>query len=415
MAGMLSGCGSERHSQVSRAAFRSTVDGKATDLYTLRNARGLEMTVTNFGGRVVELWVPDRDGNFADIVLGHDNLGAYVDQTGERFLGATIGRYGNRIAAGRFTLDGKEYTLPLNDGPNSLHGGAKGFDMVVWDVVEVTPQKIVLACLSPDGDQGYPGNLKVTMTYELTDDNSFVITHEAATDRRTVVNLTHHSFFNLHGAGGPPINDHELIAADFFTPVDSTLIPTGRLMPVEGTPMDFRRPAPIGSRLDADFEQLRHGHGYDHNWVLSRRSTHDLELALKTADRIVVFYAGTAVEEAACVDFDQEAALRHPYTRALFRAMPEHGFAPEPGIQPYVRDLPEGCPYGPRCPKYREECSKDIPYVPYQGGLVRCICPGDEKEILPGILSESEVLKEKMTSEPSSGECSVCGKEGAGL
>ena len=241
MAGMLSGCGSERHSQVSRAAFRSTVDGKATDLYTLRNARGLEMTVTNFGGRVVELWVPDRDGNFADIVLGHDNLGAYVDQTGERFLGATIGRYGNRIAAGRFTLDGKEYTLPLNDGPNSLHGGAKGFDMVVWDVVEVTPQKIVLACLSPDGDQGYPGNLKVTMTYELTDDNSFVITHEAATDRRRKS--------------------------------------TGRLMPVEGTPMDFRRPAPIGSRLDADFEQLRHGHGYDHNWVLSRRSTHDLELA----------------------------------------------------------------------------------------------------------------------------------------
>lgn len=143
--------------------------------------------------------------------------------------------------------------------------------------------------------------------------------------------------------------------------------------------------------------------------------THDLELALKTADRIVVFYAGTAVEEAACVDFNQEAALRHPYTRALFRAMPEHGFAPEPGIQPYVRDLPEGCPYGPRCPKYREECSKDIPYVSYQGGLVRCICPGDEKEILPGILSESEVLKEKMTSEPSSGECSVCGKEGAGL
>ena len=136
---------------------------------------------------------------------------------------------------------------------------------------------------------------------------------------------------------------------------------------------------------------------------------------MKTADRIVVFYAGTAVEEAACVDFNQEAALRHPYTRALFRAMPEHGFAPEPGIQPYVRDLPEGCPYGPRCPKYREECSKDIPYVSYQGGLVRCICPGDEKEILPGILSESEVLKEKMTSEPSSGECSVCGKEGAGL
>lgn len=277
---MLSGCGPERHSQVSRAAFRSTVDGKATDLYTLRNTNGLEMTVTNFGGRVVELWVPDRDGNFADIVLGHDNLDAYADYTGERFLGATIGRYGNRIAAGRFTLDGQEYVLPVNDGPNSLHGGTGGFDMVVWDVIEATPQKLVLSYLSPDGDQGYPGNLTVKMTYELTDDNRFVITHEAATDRRTVVNLTHHSFFNLHGAGGPSVDDHELmIAADRFTPVDSTLIPTGCLLPVEGTPMDFRRPAPIGSRVDADFEQLRLGHGYDHNWVLSRKSADGLELA----------------------------------------------------------------------------------------------------------------------------------------
>ena len=280
MAGMLSGCGSARHSQVSRAAFRSTVDGKATDLYTLRNARGLEMTVTNFGGRVVELWVPDRDGNFADIVLGHDNLGAYVDQTGERFLGATIGRYGNRIAAGRFTLDGKEYTLPLNDGPNSLHGGAKGFDMVVWDVVEVTPQKIVLACLSPDGDQGYPGNLKVTMTYELTDDNSFVVTHEATTDRRTVVNLTHHSFFNLKGEGNGTVLDNVLtINARHTTPVDSVLIPTGQIAPVEGTPFDFREPHAIGERIGADNQQLRNGGGYDHNWVIDRKTPSGIEQA----------------------------------------------------------------------------------------------------------------------------------------
>lgn len=271
---------SASRSLVPREAFRSVVDGRPTDLYTLRNARGLEMTVTNFGCRVVELWVPDREGRFADIVLGHDNLDAYVHYKGERFLGATIGRCANRIAGGRFALDGREYGLSRNDGPNSLHGGTKGFDMQVWDVDEATPSKILFSRLSPDGEEGYPGNLRVKMSYELTDDDRFVIEYEAVTDRLTTVNLTHHSFFNLHGAGEGTVCDHELmIAADRFTPVDRTLIPTGELRPVEGTPMDFRRPTPIGARVGADYEQLAFGRGYDHNWVLSRRSGHDPELA----------------------------------------------------------------------------------------------------------------------------------------
>jgi aldose 1-epimerase len=267
-------------SEVNRADFRTVVDDKQVDLYYLRNAGGLEMTVTNFGARVVELFVPDRHGRFADIVLGHDNVEAYIDYSGERFLGATIGRYGNRIAGGRFALDGVEYTLPVNDGPNSLHGGTRGFDMVVWNTVQPDPQTLVFTLVSEAGDQGYPGTLSVKMTYRLTDDNEFIVTHEATTDAATVVNLTHHSFFNLHGAGVGTINDHELmLCADRYTPVDATLIPTGELASVEGTPMDFRSPTPIGMRVDDEFEQLTLGHGYDHNWVLTRKSATAPELA----------------------------------------------------------------------------------------------------------------------------------------
>lgn len=267
-------------SRVDRADFQTTVDGKSTDLYRLVNKNGLEMTVTNFGARVVELWVPDRDGNFADVVLGHDNVEAYIDYKGERFLGATIGRFGNRIAAGKFSLDGTEYTLPLNDGPNSLHGGTKGFDMVVWDAEQPDGQTLVLSLVSPGGDQGYPGSLRVKMTYRLTDQNEFVVIHEATTDARTVVNLTHHSFFNLHGAGEGTVNDHELmLRADRYTPVDATLIPTGELPTVEGTPMDFRTPTAIGARVEDDFEQLAFGNGYDHNWVLERLTENEIELA----------------------------------------------------------------------------------------------------------------------------------------
>lgn len=260
--------------------FQLRVDGKQTDLYFLRNKNGLEMAVTNFGARVVELWVPDRAGQFADIVLGHKHIDAYIKYKGERFLGATIGRYGNRIAKGQFSLQGTAYTLPLNDGPNSLHGGFKGFDMVVWDTRQISDEEIVFTYLSKDGEEGYPGNLKVTMTYRLTDENEFMITHLATTDKSTIINLTHHSFFNLHGEGNGSINDHYLmINADRYTPVDSVLIPTGALADVRATPMDFRTPTQIGSRLEADFTQLSYGGGYDHNWVLNRKTTDALELA----------------------------------------------------------------------------------------------------------------------------------------
>jgi len=269
-----------QHSKVKRADFQSVIDGKQTDLYTLKNQNGVEITVTNFGGRVVEFWAPDKNGIFEDIVLGHDHIDKYVNYTGERFLGATIGRYGNRIAKGRFTLDGVEYRLPLNDGPNSLHGGSKGFDMVVWDAAQPNAQTLELTYLSKDGDQGYPGNLTVKMTYELTGDNRFIITHHATTDKNTVINLTHHSFFNLHGAGNGTINDHELmIRADKFTPVDAVLIPTGEQSPVSNTPMDFRQPTPIGLRVNDNYEQLKFGSGYDHNWILQRNTPNGLELA----------------------------------------------------------------------------------------------------------------------------------------
>jgi len=282
---MIANCGCATQpaslSKVNRADFQATIDGKPTDLYYLKNKNGMELTVTNFGARIVELFAPDRDGKFADIVLGHDRLDQYVNYgKTERFLGATIGRYGNRIAKGKFTLDGVEYTLPLNNGPNSLHGGDKGFDMLVWDARQIDGQTIAFHLVSPDGDQGYPGTLTVDMTYQLDDNNELIITHKATTDKKTVVNLTHHSFFNLHGAGNGTINDHIMtINASGYNPVDSTLIPDGPVAAVEGTPMDFRTPTAIGERVDENFVQLRYGHGYDHNWVLDRKTADALEQA----------------------------------------------------------------------------------------------------------------------------------------
>lgn len=267
-------------SKVSRKDFQTVVDGKKTDLFVLKNKNGLEMTVTNYGARVVEFFVPDRNGKFEDIVLGHDNIEKYVNFTGERFLGATIGRFANRIADGKFTLDGVNYQLTINDGPNSLHGGEKGFDRVVWDAEQIDSHKLEFTYLSVDGEQGYPGNLEVKMTYELTDDNEFIVSHHAVTDKKTIVNLTHHSFFNLHGAGNGTVNDHVLMLnADKFTPVNDVLIPTGEQLSVGGTPMDFRTPTPIGSRVNDDYQQLEYGHGYDHNWILNRKTSGELELA----------------------------------------------------------------------------------------------------------------------------------------
>ena len=250
--------------------FRTTVDGKATDLYTIKNG-DLTMQVTNFGARVVSLWMPDREGKMADIVLGYQNIDRYINNGGERFLGSVVGHVANRIGNGKFTLDGVEYTTPQNNNGQTLHGGLKGVDMVVWDVVEATENSLHLTYTAPDGQDGFPGNLTINMTYTLTENNEFKVAYSATTDKTTPVNLSHHSFFNLKGEAGGTITDHILqIDADHITPTDANLIPTGELLPVEGTPFDFRTPHAIGDMIDADNEQLKNGRGYDMNWVLNR-------------------------------------------------------------------------------------------------------------------------------------------------
>ncbi len=256
---------------ISKAAFGQTAGG-AAQLYTLKNANGVEVQITNYGGIITSVTVPDREGNFADVVLGFDSLSKY--QAEHPYFGAIIGRYGNRIAEGQFTIDGNTYNLPQNDGPNTLHGGEKGFDKRLWQAEEVRLDQAAgldLTRVSEDGEQGFPGNLNVKVRYLLNNDNEIVIQYEATTDQPTVCNLTNHSYFNLKGAGNGDILNHELmINADRFTPVNANLIPTGALRPVEGSPFDFRNPTPIGERIDADNQQLKYAGGYDHNFVLQR-------------------------------------------------------------------------------------------------------------------------------------------------
>ena len=257
---------------VTKTPFGTTADGQAVDLYTLTNASGMQAAITNYGGIIVSLKVPDRQGKLADVVLGFDTLKGYLDKP--PYFGAIVGRYGNRIANGKFRLDGHEYTLAQNDHENHLHGGLRGFDKVVWDVkaaVDGKEPELVLHYVSKDGEEGYPGNLDVTITYTLTDANELKIAYRATTDKPTVVNLTNHSYFNLAGAGSGDVLGHELtINADRFTPVAKGLIPTGELRPVKGTPMDFTQPTAIGARIGAADEQLKLGMGYDHNWVLNK-------------------------------------------------------------------------------------------------------------------------------------------------
>jgi len=255
---------------ISKAAFGKTTEGTPVDLYTLVNANGMKATITNYGAILVSLETPDRDGKMADVTLGYETVKEYIAET--PYFGAIVGRYGNRIAKGKFSLDGKQYTLATNNDENHLHGGVKGFDKVVWQAKAILADKgpgLVLNYVSPDGEEGYPGNLSVTITYLLTDDNELRIHYEATTDKPTVCNITHHSYFNLAGQGNGDILGHELmIAANRFTPVDKTLIPTGELRPVKGTPMDFTKPTAIGDRVNAKDEQIEFGGGYDHNWVL---------------------------------------------------------------------------------------------------------------------------------------------------
>lgn len=261
------------------SAFQKEIDGKQVNLYTLNSGNGLIIQVTNFGGRVVTLWVPDKNGKYEDIVYGHSTLDEYVNYEGERCLGPIVGRYANRIAKGKFTIDSVEYQLPLNNNGQTLHGGPNGFDMKVWNVDSISSNSIVLSYLSPDGDEGFPGEVLVKMVYTLTPDNEFKITYEATTDKPTHVNLSHHSLFNLKGAGNGTITDNVLtINASSITPVDSVLIPTGEITSVEGTPFDFRNPTAIGERIDANDQQIKNGNGYDHNWVLDRKSEGTVEL-----------------------------------------------------------------------------------------------------------------------------------------
>ncbi|MDR1414623.1 MAG: galactose mutarotase [Odoribacteraceae bacterium] len=262
-----------KHIRMKRENFQTIVDGRPTDLFFLRDENGDEMSVTNLGARVVEWWARDRNGHRDDVVLGLDSIDKYLHFTGERYLGATIGRYGNRIAGGAFTLDGQRFQLPVNNGANSLHGGVKGFDLVAWEAKQDDDHRLHFRLLSPDGDEGYPGNLLVEMTYTFAA-GALEIEWRAETDKPTVFNPTHHSYFNLRGEGNGTVLDHLLeIRADRFTPVDESLIPDGRLLPVEGTPFDFRVPTPVGARLGIDDEQLRRGRGYDHNFVLNDHPT----------------------------------------------------------------------------------------------------------------------------------------------
>jgi aldose 1-epimerase len=270
---------------VTKAAFGTTRDGKSVDLYTLTNAHGIEVRAITYGGIIISLRVPDKGGQFDDVVLGYDSLDGYL--TVSPYFGAIIGRYGNRIAKGKFTLDGKAYALATNDGPNHLHGGVKGFDKVVWQAESLEGKDgvgVVFTYTSPDGEEGYPGNLAAKVTYTLTDQNELSFDYQATTDKATPLNLTQHTYFNLAGDGKRDILGHELtLSSDHFTPIDKTLIPTGEIRSVQGTPFDFTKPTAIGARINEPDEQLIFGRGYDHNFVLIRKGE-GLSLAARVYD-----------------------------------------------------------------------------------------------------------------------------------
>ncbi|MDR3457102.1 MAG: galactose mutarotase [Verrucomicrobiae bacterium] len=278
-AALLTGCAghnsccnmkADTSANISVQPFGTTKDGVPVQLYTLRNKAGSVATISSYGGLVTSLKVADRTGAFGDVTLGYDNLDGYLKDT--PYFGALVGRFGNRIARGHFTLDGQTYTLATNNGVNALHGGLKGFDKVVWTAKPFESKAgpaLELNYVSPDGEEGYPGTLTVKAVYTLTEDNALKLEYTATTDKATVVNLTHHSYFNLAGKGDV-LGHVVMIPADRYTPVDSTLIPTGELAPVDGTAFDFRTPTAIGARIGNDETQLKYGNGYDHNWVLNK-------------------------------------------------------------------------------------------------------------------------------------------------
>jgi aldose 1-epimerase len=279
----VSGLQAEAKSKMQEQSFGKTEDGQPVNLYILTNKNGMEAAISNYGGTVVSLKVADRNGKFEDVVLGYDNLDGYA--TGKAYIGATVGRYANRIAHATFTLDGVNYTLAKNDGDNHLHGG---FNKRVWtanDVSGPAGQALELTYLSKDGEEGFPGTLPVKVVYTLTDQNELKIDYSATTDKDTVLNLTNHAYFNLAGQGnGDILQQQVMIRADRFTPIDATSIPTGELRSVKGTPFDFTNSTAIGARIDQDDQQLKLGRGYDHNWVLNNATPGSLFLAAQTYD-----------------------------------------------------------------------------------------------------------------------------------
>ena len=254
------------------SAFDKTINGGKVSLYTLTNKNGMAVQITNYGARIVDLWAPAADGSFRDVVMGFETIDNYLNAK-DINNGPVVGRYGNRIGKGRFTLDSTQYQLTLNERDNHLHGGTGGFGSRVWEVIDSSPSSILLGYISPDGEDGYPGELRINVTYQLTDDNSLKITYEASTDAPTILNPTSHSYFNLHGTNSRSTDSHILtINADSFTPTDSELIPTGEIAPVAGTPMDFRAPHAIGERVGTKgYQPIEYGGGYDHNWAISKK------------------------------------------------------------------------------------------------------------------------------------------------
>lgn len=308
------------------APYGQTAAGVAVDEYTLANANGLEVKIITYGGIITSVKAPDRYGHFANIALGFDNLKDY--ETRSPYFGSITGRCANRIARGRFSLNGREYTLAQNDGPNSLHGGLKGFDKVIWQARQVaaeTGAAVEMGYLSPDMEEGYPGNLDVTVRYTLTPNNELQIDYSATTDAPTVVNLTNHSYFNLAGEGSGTIYDHILaIDAGHYTPIDATLIPTGQIAPVDGTPFDFRQPRAIAAGQRSNHPQIVLGRGYDHNWVLNRADPEDGEMM-------------------------RAARLYEPGSGRVLEV-----WTTEPGIQFYAGNFLDGSLYGPSGRAYRQ-------------------------------------------------------------
>ena len=271
-----------------REDFQTRINGKETDLYILRNKEGNEVAITNYGGALVAIMVPDKNGNLANVIQGHDNIQDVVNSP-EPYLSTLVGRYGNRIAKGKFQLHGKEYSLPINNGPNSLHGGKKGFNAKVWDALQMNDTTLVLNYVSAYGEEGFSGELKTTVIYSFTDDNELVIEYMAKTNKKTVINLTSHGFFSLAGIANPTPSIENLeceINADFYIPIDEVSIPTGEIRFVKGTPFDFRTPKTIGQDINADHEQIKNGAGYDHCFVLNKREEGELSFAARIMEPV---------------------------------------------------------------------------------------------------------------------------------